>query len=285
MSSLPLRGRLALVTGVGGVDGIGFAVAQALARDGARVAITSTTDRAHQRAGELTAQGAEAVGWVRDLTDRAGVRSLLDEIHTRLGRVEVLVNNAGMTQTGGAEASALFHELAPEQWDRQIAITLTSAFNVTRELVNDLIGHGWGRIVTVSSVTGPLVSYPGQSAYAAAKAGLEGLTRSLAVELGQYGITVNSVAPGWIETGSVPVSERRSGEFTPVGRPGRPEEVAAAVSFLARPEAAYITGQSLVVDGGNTIQEDHAPKRQEQAGSCRQRQRSGAHLPPAADGG
>ncbi len=258
MSSLPLRGRVALVTGAGSESGIGFSVARALAENGARVAVTSTTERIHQRAAELAADGADATGWARDLTNRAGVRSLIAEIRARLGPVQVLVNNAGMAQTGVEEASPLFHKLAPELWDRQIAISLTTAFNVTRAVVGDLIAQGWGRIITVSSVTGPVVSYPGQTAYAAAKAGLDGLTRSLAVELGPHGITVNSVAPGWVATGSLSAAERRSGNFTPIGRPGRPDEIAAAVAFLARPEAAYITGQSLVVDGGNTIQEDHA---------------------------
>jgi 3-oxoacyl-[acyl-carrier protein] reductase len=254
----PLSGRVALVTGAGSEAGIGFAAARALARDGARVAITSTTDRIHERAAELAAEGAEVAAWTADLTDRPAVTSLVADVGKRFGSIDVLVNNAGMTQTGTAELSPPFHELEPAVWDRQIAITLMTAFNVTRAVVDGLIARGWGRIVMVSSVTGPVVAYSGASAYAAAKGGVDGLMRTLAIELGPHGITVNSVAPGWIATASSSDEERRSGEFTPVGRAGRAEEVAALIAFLARPEASYITGQSLIVDGGNTIQEDHA---------------------------
>jgi 3-oxoacyl-[acyl-carrier protein] reductase len=254
----PLAGRVALVTGVGAREGIGFAIAEELLRHGASVGITSTTERVHDRAGELGGDGATVSAHVADLTDRAEVRRVVEAVGRELGPIEVLVINAGMTQIGDRQADVPVHKLEPWAWDRQLAISLTTAFNVTQEVLRSLIGRGWGRIVNVSSVTGSLVSYAGQAPYAAAKAGMDGLTRTLAVELGPHGITVNSVAPGWIATASSSEEELRSAQFTPLGRPGTAEEVAAAVAFLATPAAGYITGQTLVVDGGNTVQEDHA---------------------------
>jgi 3-oxoacyl-[acyl-carrier protein] reductase len=254
----PLAGRVALVTGVGSAEGIGFAIAERLVRYGASVAITSTSDRVHDRARELGRDGGSVSGQIADLTDRVATSRLVRAVENEYGPIEILVNNAGMTQVGVADADAPVHELAPSEWDRQLAITLTTAFNVVHEVLGSLIDRGWGRIVNVSSVTGPIVSYAGVAPYAAAKAGMDGLTRTLAVELGPHGITVNSVAPGWIATASSSQSELRSGQFTPIGRPGTPEEVAAAVAFLTTPAASYITGHTLVVDGGNTVQDDHS---------------------------
>ena len=126
---------------------------------------------------------------------------------------------------------------------------------MTRAVLPAMLERGAGRVVFVSSVTGPLVSVPGEAAYSAAKAGMDGLMRALALEAGPSGVTVNSVAPGWIDTPSATQAERRAGEHTPVGRPGTPEEVAAAIVFLAARESSYVNGHALVVDGGNTIQE------------------------------
>ncbi|HEY2439322.1 MAG TPA: SDR family NAD(P)-dependent oxidoreductase, partial [Solirubrobacteraceae bacterium] len=140
-----LNGRVALVTGAGSESGIGMAVARALARAGARVAITSTTDRIHDRAAELVAEGADVASLTADLTDRSAVASLVAAVAGRLGPVDVLVNNAGMNQIGIEEPSPPFHRFDHDAWDRQLAITLTTAFNVTREVVGGLIDRGWGR--------------------------------------------------------------------------------------------------------------------------------------------
>ncbi|HWD85289.1 MAG TPA: SDR family oxidoreductase [Solirubrobacteraceae bacterium] len=254
-----LSGQVALVTGAGSPTGIGHAVAARLGRLGARVAVTSTTERILDRAADLGRAGIEAWGGIADLTDRGAVGELVAGVHERFGPVGILVNNAGMTQSGAPEPSGIpFTEMTGEVWDRQLAISLTTAFNATHAVVTDMLGEGHGRILFVSSVTGPVASFAGQSAYAAAKAGLDGLMRTLAVELGPMGITANSVAPGWIATGSSEPHEQRAAEFTPVGRPGTPDEVAALVAFLAGPDAGYVNGQSLVVDGGNIVQEDHA---------------------------
>jgi len=251
---------VALVTGAGSLTGIGFATAKILGREGATLAIASTTDRIHERSAELHAAGVEAEGFVADLMDRDQVRRTVDAIVVRFGRIDILVNNAGMVSVGmGGWEDREFLELDNPAWDLDLAMNLGTAYNVTKTVLPSMVERGWGRIVMVSSVTGPVATTAGSTGYAAAKAGMDGLMRGLAVEVGRHGVTVNSVLPGWIATGSQTEDEHRAGLHTPVGRSGTPDEVGELIAFLASDRASYITGQALVIDGGNVIQEAKGP--------------------------
>jgi 3-oxoacyl-[acyl-carrier protein] reductase len=254
-----VEGKVALITGVAKQDSIGFATARVFADEGALLAIVDISPAVHQRAGELQAAGATVSSHVADLTKMDDVQAAVDAALACHGRIDVLVNNAGMVLFGQEEDLTAFQDLSEAQWDFGIAINLKTQFNDTRCVVPGMIVRGYGRIVNMSSVTGPIVANPDEAAYCAAKAGVLGLTRGLALDVAKYGITVNAVAPGWIATGSQVDGEDAGGLNTPFGRSAYPEEVGKLVCFLGSDDASYVTGQLVVIDGGNTIQEYKGP--------------------------
>jgi 3-oxoacyl-[acyl-carrier protein] reductase len=245
-----VAGRVALVTGAGSPGGIGFAIARALTAGGARVAVTATSTRIHDRGRELGSRS-----YIADLAEAAQVGGLFQAVERDLGPVEILVNNAGMVQTGKTVEEVPVAAISDADWAHHLALNLNTTFHCCRAALPGMAARGHGRIVNIASVTGPMVTFAGTAGYSTAKAAVAGLTRSIALEYGAQGITCNAVLPGWIATESQTPEEARAGLATPLGRSGTPEEVAACALFLASDAASYVTGAMLVVDGGNVLQD------------------------------
>ena len=243
---MDLKGQVALVTGAS--RGIGRAIALALGRAGATVVGTATTEAGANGIGEaLKTAGISGRGAVLNVTDAGGVDTLVAAIEKEFGAVSILVNNAGVTQDN------LLLRMKDAEWDAVVDTDLKSVFRLCRAVLRGMMKARAGRIISITSVVGSSGN-PGQANYAAAKAGVAGLTRALAREIGSRGITVNCVAPGFIDTDmtrALPESQRTAllGQI-PLGRLGQVDDVAAAVVFLASPGAAYVTGTTLHVNGG-----------------------------------
>ena len=258
-AAFDLSGRVAVVTGAGSPGGIGFAAARLLAELGAAVMISATTDRVRDRVSELRSAGFDAAAVAGDLTDPDAASGLVSAALDHWGRLDIVVNNAGMISAAvPVFESGTVESMDLPTWQAALARNLTTAFLVTKAALPAMTSRGWGRIIMVASVTGPVMAMRADAGYATAKAGMIGLTRAAAVDAAVHGITVNAVAPGWIATGSQTPPEHDEGLATPAGRSGTPSEVAAAIAWLASPGASYITGQYLVVDGGNSVAEQRA---------------------------
>ncbi len=253
-----LTGQVALVTGAGSPQGIGFAAARALGNDGASLILVSTTGRIYARAAELKTEGFQATGVVADLTSPDAVQRVIDEIKALYGRLDICVNNAGMTVVGETQFESPVDAIPLEEWHLSLERNLTTCFLVTKSVLPLMRAQKYGRIINITSTSGPVQAFVGDAAYHAAKAGMWGFTRACALETAADGITVNAIAPGWIATASQLDSEVIAGQLCPMKRSGTPAEVAYAIRFLADPQASYITGQLIVVDGGNSLPEDRA---------------------------
>ena len=245
MSETPPESQVALVTGAS--RGIGRAIALALGAKGFRVVGTATTEAGAAAIGEALASFPGSRGIVLDVNDGAAVTAAVDAVVRDFGALHVLVNNAGITR------DMLSMRMKDDDWDAVVATNLTAVFRASRAAIRPMMKQRYGRIVNITSVVGASGN-PGQANYAAAKAGVAGMTRSLARELGSRGITVNCVAPGFVETDMTnALAEAQKTALLgqiPLGRLGRPVEVAHAVAFLASSEAGYITGTELHVNGG-----------------------------------
>lgn len=233
----------ALVTGASG--GIGKAIAHALVKQGAFVVLSGTRiEKLQEVQKELGSQTAIAPC---DLSDKEAVNGLFDAVEKEFGEISILVNNAGITRDG------LAMRMSDEAWDEVLSINLGAAFRLSRSAVKSMMRRKYGRIINISSVVGAMGN-PGQANYVAAKAGLTGLTKSMAMEVATRNITVNAVAPGFIQTAMTDIlndlQKERILSSIPAGKMGQPEEIAAAVSYLASEEASYVTGQTLHVNGG-----------------------------------
>ena len=242
----------ALVTGAGDASGIGFAAAKALKELGAEVFITSTSDRIYKRAEELGAKG-----FIADLTSESDVQALESQISS----LDILVNNAGMTSVtspAGPNEATDISQVSLEALQKGMSRNLETAFLATKYFLPKIRKSQSGRIIMISSLTGPVMAMRNQPVYATAKAALVGLTKSIALDEAKYGITCNAILPGWIATDSISESEKSQGLSVPMGRGGRADEIASAIAWLSTPGASYITGQTIIVDGGNSIKEERA---------------------------
>ncbi|MEM4719190.1 MAG: SDR family NAD(P)-dependent oxidoreductase [Nitrososphaerota archaeon] len=247
---LNLSDRVAIVTGAG--QGIGREVSLQLAQAGAKVVLIDVSDKVFDVLREIRGFGGDGLAIKCDVSRWEDVRAAVNQVLDKFGRIDILVNNAGIYPFKP------FTEMGEQDWDKVLDVNLKGVFNFTRAVLPRMIEQRRGKIINISSIAGSVVGFPNLVHYSASKAGIIGFTRALALETAQYGITVNAISPGPIETPGIGVLSKEAYEQVrraiPLGRFGKPEEVAYLVLFLASDKSDFITGQNIVIDGGYTIQ-------------------------------
>ena len=264
---MKLKNKVAIITGVANPLGIGYATATTLAREGALLTIVDYTKYVHDRAKELIQKGYKVLTFQMDLLDTTKVNDMIDSVLAEYGKIDILVNVAGGGRTFRGERRSWvkgFDVIEEKDFDFVVNINLKTTFNCIKGVLPSMLNQKYGKIVNISSVTGPLVCGPSASGYTAAKAGICGLTKTLALEIASSNITINSILPGWIYTGpggagehGEPGTARRAAidSSVPAKKLGTAEDCADLVLFLASDESSYLTGLEVIIDGGNVIQE------------------------------
>jgi acetoacetyl-CoA reductase len=236
------------------MGGLGQAIVARLHQSGHRIVVTVSPENMHAQAWleEHRDSGMAISSYPVDVADHGSCQACMERVHAEVGNIDVLVNNAGITR------DATVRKMSPGDWDRVIATNLDSVFNMTQPVLDGMVASRWGRIINIASVNGQRGQF-GQANYAAAKAGMHGFTMSLALEVARHGVTVNTISPGYLATRMVTdmpkdILDTKILPFIPLGRLGKPEEVASLVNFLASDDAAYITGANLAINGGLHMQ-------------------------------
>jgi 3-oxoacyl-[acyl-carrier protein] reductase len=243
-----LKGKIAIVTGAG--HGIGREIALTLARNGAEVVVTDVSDAIFEVGKQIEALGSKALPIKCDVTELEQAKDVEENVVKKYERIDILVNNAGIYP------QKAFLEMTAEDWNKVLRINLNGAFHCTKAVLPKMVKQKYGKIVNIASIAGAVVAFPNLVHYSASKAAIAGFTKSLALEVAQYGINVNAVAPGPIDVGEMPVDSemyKQSVRAIPVGRMGKPADIANLVAFLVSDEGNFITGQCVVSDGGYTL--------------------------------
>jgi len=247
---MKLKDKVAIVTGAG--QGIGRGIALALAKEGAKVVVSDVSDKIGEVVKEIESSGSEALAVKADVRNNKETEEMVKTAIDKFGRIDILVNNAGIYPFKSLV------EMKEEDWDKVLGVNLKGVFNCTKAVLSKMIEQKSGTIINISSIAGAVIGYPNAVHYATSKAGMIGFTRAAALELAQYGIRVNAIAPGAIETpGTKALGEevlRQVEQTVPLKRIGQPQDIANLVVFLASEDASYITGQLIIADGGYVIQ-------------------------------